>query len=438
MKETLIDKQLVDKTIQANGFENVGKASIREVQKLINDIEQVSGTKFIRMEMGIPGLPASKIGVESQIKALENGVAAIYPPVGGIAELKPEMARFVKNFIGVDVSAAGCIPTVGSMQGTFAAFFTVARARKEKDTTLFLDPGFTVHKHQHKALGIPYENFDAYNFRGDKLRDALESRLKKGNISTIFYSNPNNPSWICLTDDELRTIADLAKKYDAIVMEDLAYFGMDFRQDISTPGVPPYQPSVARYADEYILFVSGSKAFSYAGERIGMMVISDKLYQREFPNFLNYYGSTQFGHTMAFGTLYCFSSGVSHSVQHAMLGILKACNEGRYNFVKETHIYGEKAHAMKKHFLDNGFLIPYDKDVDKDLADGFYFTAGYPGMTSSELLHNLLYFGVSAISLDGTGSERNGIRVCVSLVAVEDIPELGARLKAFHEYFGTR
>ncbi|MDE6631061.1 MAG: pyridoxal phosphate-dependent aminotransferase [Bacteroidales bacterium] len=435
MKATVIDKELVDKTIRDNGFKNVGDASIREVQKLINDIEQASGKKFIRMEMGIPGLPAAKIGVESQVKALESGVAAIYPPVGGIPELKPEISRFVKNFIGVDVSAAGCIPTVGSMQGTLAAFLTIGHARKDKNTTLFIDPGFAVHKHQHKCLGVPFESFDVYNFRGEKLREKLESYLKKGNISSIFYSNPNNPSWICLTDEELRIIADLARKYDVIVMEDLAYFGMDFRQDISTPGVPPYQPSVAQYADNYILFISSSKAFSYAGERLGMMVISDKLYHKEFPDLSTYYNSIQFGHTMIFGTLYCLSSGTTHSVQHAMMGILKACNEGRYNFVKETRIYGEKARAMKKHFLDNGFFLPYDKDVDKDLSDGFYFTVGYPGMTSDQLLHNLIYFGVSAISLGSTGSERDGIRACVSLVPVEDIPELGVRLKAFHEYF---
>lgn len=436
MKETVIAKELVDNAIRANGLKSVGQASIREVKKLINDIESESGTRFIRMEMGIPGLPAAQIGVEAQIAALKNGCAALYPEVGGLADLKKEIARFGKNFLNIDVSPAGCIPTVGSMQGSFAAFMTISRARKGKDTTLFIDPGFAVHKQQHRVLGIPFESFDVYNFRGGKLREKLESYLSKGNISSIFYSNPNNPSWICFTDDELKTIAELAKKYNVIVMEDLAYFGMDFRHDISTPGVPPFQPTVAQYTDEYILFVSSSKAFSYAGERIGMMMISDKLYEREFPDFTRYYTSTQFGHTMIFGSVYCLSSGTSHSAQYALLAILKATNDGKYNFVHETRIYGEKARRMKEHFLKNGFYLAYDKDVDKDLSDGFYFTVGYPGMKSDELLHNLLYFGVSAISLGITGSERDGIRACVSLVPVEDIPELGVRLEKFHAYFG--
>ena len=436
MKQTVIPKETVDGVIRQNGLKSVGQASIREVKKLINDVEKASGTHFIRMEMGIPGLPAAKIGVDAEIAALQKGIASLYPEVGGLPELKEEISRFAKNFLNIGVNPAGCIPTVGSMQGSFAAFLTVSRAQKGKNTTLFIDPGFAVHKQQHRVLGIPFESFDVYNFRGEKLREKLESYLSKGNISSIFYSNPNNPSWICFTEDELRTIADLAKKYNVIVMEDLAYFGMDFRHDISTPGVPPFQPTVAQYTDKYILFVSSSKAFSYAGQRIGMMMISDALYQSEFPDFKAYYNSTQFGHTMIFGTVYCLSSGTAHSPQYALHAILKATNEGRYNFVHETRIYGEKAHKMKEMFLKNGFYLAYDKDVDKDLSDGFYFTVGYPGMNSEELLHNLLYFGISAISLGITGSEREGIRACVSLVPMEDLPELEVRLEKFKAYFG--
>lgn len=55
-------------------------------------------------------------------------------------------------------------------------------------------------------MGQKYETFDVYDFRGDKLKEKLESYLEKGNISAIIYSNPNNPSWICLSDKELRII----------------------------------------------------------------------------------------------------------------------------------------------------------------------------------------------------------------------------------------
>ncbi|MDE5704155.1 MAG: aminotransferase class I/II-fold pyridoxal phosphate-dependent enzyme [Bacteroidales bacterium] len=227
MANTVIPKELVDKVLSENNLSNVGRASIREVKKLINDIEAASGIRFIRMEMGIPGLPACQIGIEAEIKALRNGVASIYPDVYGIPELKTEIARFVKNFLNISVSPESCLPTVGSMQASFAAFLTVSRAQAGKNTTLFIDPGFAVHRQQHSVLQIPYETFDVYNYRGERLREKLEEYLSKGNISSIFYSNPNNPSWICFTEKELKIIGELANKYNVIVMEDLAYFGMD-------------------------------------------------------------------------------------------------------------------------------------------------------------------------------------------------------------------
>ena len=85
-------------------------------------------------------------------------------------------------------------------------------------------------------LGHDFYSFDIYDYRGKKLRDKLESYLDTGKISSLLYSNPNNPSWICFNEEELAIIGELANQYDVIVLEDLAYFGMDFRKDISVPG----------------------------------------------------------------------------------------------------------------------------------------------------------------------------------------------------------
>jgi len=435
MKDTPINYEVVKSKIADSKIQNIGKATIREIKKLINEIECETGDRFIRMEMGVPGLPAVEIGVEAEIKALKSGVAAIYPEIDGVPELKNETARFVKLFLDVDVLPENCIPTVGSMQGGYATFMTVNRMYKEKDTTLMLDPCFPVHKQQHAVIGTKFEAFDVYDYRGDKLRDKIESYLKKGNIANIMYSNPNNPSWICFTEKELRIIAELANKYNTVVIEDLAYFAMDFRKDYSKPGVAPHQPSVAKYTDNFILLISSSKAFSYAGQRIGMMVVSPKLWNTVAPDLKRYYVSDNFGRAMLFGTIYSLSAGVTHTVQYAMAAILKAANDGTYNFVEVVKEYGEKAKIMKKLFTNNGFCIVYDKDENDLIADGFYFTFSYPGFTGEQLLEELLYYGVSAISLAITGSSRNeGMRACVSLVNRNQFPDLENRLKKFHEH----
>src|ERR1035437_4322063 len=433
MKETPINHDIVSRYIRESNIKNIGKASIREIKRLINNIEKETGEKFVRMEMGVPGLLPPQVGINAEIEALKSGVAAIYPDIEGIPPLKKEASRFAKLFLDIDVDEECCVPTVGSMQGGFAAFLTLSRINKERDTTLLIDPGFPVHHQQHIVLGQKFESFDVYDFRGEKLREKLESYFSKGNIHSVLYSNPNNPSWICFTDHELKIIGDLANKYDVVILEDLAYFGMDFRKDYSKPGVPPFQPTVAKYTDNYILMISSSKAFSYAGQRIGMMVISDKLFSSKYEDLLLFYNSDVFGRAMVFGTIYCLSSGTAHSAQYALAAILKSCNEGEFNFVRDVREYGEKAHIMKELFTRNGFTIVYDKDIDQPIADGFYFTIAYPGIGGEALLEELIYYGISAIALSITGSEHSeGLRACVSLVPRTQFPEMEIRLKRFH------
>ncbi len=435
LKDTPIDHAIVANKIKESGLENVGNASIRELVKLVNEIEKASGEKYIRMEMGVPGLEPAEVGIEGEIKALKSGVASKYPMIEGVEDLKTEISRFVKNFMNLDVSARSCLPTVGSMQGAFASFLVSNHRDEKKDTTLFIDPGFPVQKQQHHVMGLKYETFDVYNYRGEKLREKLESYLKKGTIATILYSNPNNPSWICFTEEELKIIGELANKYDVVVMEDLAYFAMDFRQDLSQPGEPPYQPTVANYTDNYMLLISSSKSFSYAGQRIGMLVISDKLYERRFPALKRYYATDGFGYSIVYGALYALSSGTSHSAQYGLAAMLKAANDGEFNFVERVKEYGKRAGIMKDLFTKYGFEIVYDKDVDRELADGFYFTFSYPGMQGKELLEHLLYYGISAIALDITGSTRTeGLRACVSQIGMEQMEDLKHRLIKFQEH----
>jgi aspartate/methionine/tyrosine aminotransferase len=432
--DTPIDRGIVEEKIKEVGLSNIGKASIRELVKLVNLIEKATGKRYIRMEMGVPGLPPAKVAIEAEKRALDSGVASIYPNIEGIRPLKEEASRFIKLFMNLDVHPLHCVPSAGSMMGAMACFLVANRNDKTKEGTLFIDPGFPVQKQQIRMLGQECRSFDVYNFRGDKLEAKLESYLKTGKVSTILYSNPNNPSWICFNEDELKIIGRLANKYDCIVIEDLAYFGMDFRKDYSVPGEPPYQPTVGHYTDNYILLISSSKAFSYAGQRASVMAISDKLFERRYPDLLRYYSSDRFGHSMIFGALYGLSSGIAHTVQYGLAAVLKAVNDGEYRFLDEVNDYKEKAVAMKKIFLSNGFRIVYDRDLDEILADGFYFTISYPGMSGAQLLERLLYYGISAITLDITGSERHeGLRACVSLVNREQFPELEERLVQFHK-----
>ncbi len=435
-KNTPINYQAVTNSINELNISNLSSATIREIVKVTNIIEGKTNEKFIRMEMGVPGINPPEIGTQAEIEALKNGVARSYPMLDGIKPLKEETSKFIKNFMNIDISATGCIPTVGSMQGGYAAFLLAANLDPKKDTALFIDPGFPVQKQQFKVMNHKYTSFDVYDYRGKKLLAKLEDILSKGNINSIIYSNPNNPTWICFTEEELQIIGEMANKYDVLILEDLAYFAMDFRVDLSQPGVAPYQATVANYTDNYILLISSSKAFSYAGQRLGMLCISDAIFCKEYDSLKERFGTASIGYTIVQRILYALSSGTAHSAQYALAAMFKAANEGKFNFLEDIRDYGKKAVTTKKMFLDNGFKLVYDKDIDKELADGFYYTISYPGMDAGELIKNLLYYGICAISLSTCGSNStNGLRICVSQIQHEQIPVFEKRINQFGKDF---
>ena len=83
MQNNIVPAETTKKVFSESGIACIGKAGIREINKLARDLEAASGVKFIHMEIGNPGLPAAQAGIEAQIKALQDGVAANYPPIDG-------------------------------------------------------------------------------------------------------------------------------------------------------------------------------------------------------------------------------------------------------------------------------------------------------------------------------------------------------------------
>ena len=430
----IFSEELVEKAVRELHIADLSKATIGEVLLVAQYLENATGVPFIRMDQGSPGLPVNKLGVEAEKAALDRGVGSQYPAAAGVPELKEAASRFVKAFLDIDISARSCVPTTGSVAGSFGSFIACTQRIPGKNKVLFIDPGFPIQKSQLRVIGADWVEFDIYEYRGQALEAKLESMLAAGDIAAIVYSNPNNPAWICLEDEELKIIGALATKYDVIVMEDLAYFCMDFRTDMGHPFEPPYAPTVARYTDNYILMLSASKIYSYAGQRIALTCISDKLFERQYPALAERYKDAGvFGQTLIASILYMITSGCTASTQYAYAEMLRLSTEGKINFVADTREYAVRAEKMKKIFTDNGFHIIYDYDVTQKVGDGFFFTIGYGDMTGGQLLQELLYYGVSSISLSTTGSEQQGVRACTSRMRDDLYEVMEQRMKAFNQ-----
>ncbi|MFC1785757.1 aminotransferase class I/II-fold pyridoxal phosphate-dependent enzyme [Candidatus Neomarinimicrobiota bacterium] len=430
LDETILNNIIKDHEVDLN---NIG---IRELKRLVDNLSDQYKVDFLHFEFGVPGIPADRLGPEEEIRVLseDKKLPSTYPPFDGIPRLKKATAGFVKAFLNIDVKPENCIPTVGAMHGGFIAQAIAGRRFKKADTILYLDPGFPVNKLQTKFLGLKCDSIDLYNSRGTQLAKKLEKKLSTGKIGAVLWSSPNNPTWLCLKNEELKMIGELLTKYDVIGIEDSAYFGMDFRFNYGVPNKPPFQPTVANYTDNYIIIISSSKMFSYAGQRIAVSIVSPKLSKMKYTNLKKYYDTKSFGKAFVHGGIYPTTAGVPQSPQHALSALFEATSSGEYDYLVKVRTYGNRANESKTIFLKNGFELLYDKDLDEPIADGFYFTIKRKGMTGGELLHVMLLFGMSGIPMRPTGTKLEGVRICVSLVPQEQYGELERRVVALNEY----
>ena len=428
----VFSKELMERVCRRLSIERPGTASIMDCAKLSSELEAEAGVPMIHMELGSPGFAPNRIGAEAEKAALDAGVGSKYPPTDGLPVLKEASSRFVKAFLGLDLDPLYHIPTTGSMLGAFGALAAATQCVPGRRKVLVLEPSFSANKQQMAILGIEWKGIEIAECRGPRLESRLRSELSRGDVAAIIYSSPNNPSWMCLSDSELQTIAKVAGEAGTVIIEDQAYFCMDFRQEGYDIPYCAYPPSAARYTGDIIILLSGSKIFSYAGQRIGVMYIGRELYERCYPALASRYGgSGMFGLTITGGILDMITSGCTASTQWGLAAMMDASCDGTVNFVNDTRIYAERASRMKEIFSSGGFNISYPDDAGGPVGDGFFFTLSYPGMDSNALISELMAYGISTVSLDKMGSSRHGVRVCSSRIRPDQFTLLRERVEQF-------
>ena len=155
---------------------------------------------------------------------------------------------------------------------------------------------------------------------------------------------------------------------------------------------------------------------------------------RKYPYLKKYFNSKTIRRAFIHGGIYPTTAGVPQTPQHALAAFFETACTGEFDFLDSLKVYKVKAIKAKEIFLKNGFILAYPDDRGKPLGDGFYFTIQREGLTSGELLYNMLQFGIAGIPLDITGSKRKGVRICISLIHEDKFEELDKRVKALDKY----
>ncbi len=223
------------------------------------------GVDVINLGIGDPDQPTPAHIVEAMQEALKNPMNHRYPPFGGTKEYREAAAAWCKKRFGIELSAEDEVTSlIGSKEGIhniIAAFVDPG------EISLIPDPAYPVYKSSTILAGGVAHTMPLLpenEFRAD-LSKIPEDIAKKAKI--MFLNYPNNPTGGVCDLDYLKGAVEFARKYDILLVHDLAYSEMAY------DGYRPHSVlEVPGAKDVAIELHSLSKAHNMTGWRIGFAV----------------------------------------------------------------------------------------------------------------------------------------------------------------------
>lgn len=217
------------------------------------------GRKVIHLEIGEPDFPPPPSVVKEVIRSISSGETHYTEPQG-ILELRQGIATRVNERFGRDVKAKQVIVTPGAR---FALYISIASAITAGDEVIMFQPMWPAARQcvdrlggRAKVLRTEMENGWAPSM--DELSDAINEATKM-----IVLNYPNNPTGKILEESVLRSIVDLARKNNLIVLSDEVYFAYAFKAFKSILEFPECRS---------ICISSFSKTYAMTGFRIGYAI----------------------------------------------------------------------------------------------------------------------------------------------------------------------
>ena len=196
-----------------------------------------------------------------------------YTPTWGAANYRAAVAEKVGKFMGLTINPdENVLGTVGSTEAMMATLMAITNPG---DKIVIFSPYFENYAAQSifnsvEPVFVPL-NPPAFTFDADKLEEAFKDPKTKA----MILCNPSNPSGRVFTKDELQTIADLAIKYDVIIITDEVYEHIIFE-----PHKHTYIAALPGMWERTICCSSLSKTYSITGWRLGYIVADKPLMDR--------------------------------------------------------------------------------------------------------------------------------------------------------------
>ncbi len=228
-----------------------------EMAKLFDDV--------IDLSLGDPDLTTDFRIIDAAFADAKAGHTK-YTDFRGDPELRQAIIKYYKEEYDMDivdeeifVAASGCL----------AMYLVLEAILDDGDEVIMQAPFFTPYPQQVElARGIPielptYEEED-FQINVDRLESLITERTK-----ALVINSPSNPTGNCLTVETMEKIAEIAEKYDLIVVSDDIYTAFSYQN--------PFVPfaSFPGMKERTIIINSFSKNFTMTGWRVGNIIAPD-------------------------------------------------------------------------------------------------------------------------------------------------------------------
>ena len=222
--------------------------------------QAASMQNVISMGIGEPDMPTPDPVCRAGIQAIEAGETH-YTPNAGILSLREKIAeKSTVHKLGYDPMSE-IIVTNGGMGALSLAMMV---ALEDGDEVILQNPQWLNYAKQVEYCGgaavpVPVFANDGFTMQADAIEKCITKRSK-----AIVVNSPNNPTGAVVSHGMLKQIAQIAEKYDLLVISDEVYNTLVY-DGIECASIAEF--SEAR--DRTIVVNSFSKSFAMTGWRVG-------------------------------------------------------------------------------------------------------------------------------------------------------------------------
>ncbi|UJS17325.1 MAG: pyridoxal phosphate-dependent aminotransferase [Candidatus Jettenia sp.] len=231
----------------AHRMSKLDSSGIRKVFDLAQKMQNP-----VNLSIGQPDFDVPEEIKTEAIKAIENG-ANKYTVTQGIPELRNALLKQLQKRRKVDAES---IMITSGVSGALTLAFMVLI--NPEDEVIIPDPSFVSYKHLTNFCGgkpVFVDTYPDFKLTVERIQPCITKRTK-----ILILNSPANPTGVMYTTQEIKEIAELAKKHNVFIISDEIYHDYDYNHEFD---------SIGRYYKNTLILDGFSKSFAMTGWRVG-------------------------------------------------------------------------------------------------------------------------------------------------------------------------